>query len=105
MGIKRILAKMIIINDAFFEAHSEYDDKGFIMNKIPLLSKLQTNLILGYHNLSIPDRKPYHEFSVGLDNLGFGKFKIFRLDYVRSFQSGVKTEGIIFGLKVLNALD
>jgi hypothetical protein len=92
-------------NDAFFEAHSEYDDKGFVMNKIPLLNKLKANLILGYHNLSIPDRKPYHEFSVGLDNLGFGKFKIFRFDYVRSYQSGMKTEGVVFGLKFLNVLD
>ena len=92
-------------NDAFFEAHSEYDDKGFIMNKIPLLDKLKANLILGYHNLSVPERRPYHEFSAGLNNLGFGKFKIFRLDYVRSYQGGVQKDGIVFGLKFLNVLD
>ena len=92
-------------NDAFFEAHSEYDDKGFIINKIPLLNKLKSNLMLGYHNLSVPNKMPYHEFSVGLDNLGFGKFKIFRLDYVRSYQNAFQTDGVIFGLKFLNVLD
>lgn len=92
-------------NDAFFEWHSEYDDKGFIINKIPVLQLLKANLIIGVHNLAIPDCKPYNEFSVGLDNLGFGKFKIFRLDYVRSYQSGYKNDGVVFGLKILNVLD
>lgn len=92
-------------NDAFLEFHSEYNDKGFVMNKIPLLNKLKTNLVLGFHNLSVPNRKTYKEYSVGLDQLGWGKFKLFRFDYVRSYQNGFKTDGVIFGLKILNALD
>ena len=91
-------------NDSYFEAHAEHNDQGYIMNKIPLLNKLKTTMVLGYHNLSIPNRSPYHEFSVGLDNLGFGKFKLFRLDYVRSYQHGYQGDGIIFGLKFLNLL-
>jgi hypothetical protein len=51
------------------------------MNKIPLLNKL--NLNIGAHALSIPDKKPYSEMSIGLDNIGIGKFKMFRIDYVR----------------------
>lgn len=92
-------------NDSFFEAHAEYDDKGFITNKIPLINLLKVNMILGYHNLSLPGINPYQEFSVGLDNLGFGKFKLFRLDYVRSYQSTIHRDGIVFGLKILNALN
>ena len=92
-------------NDAFFELHSEYNDNGFVMNKIPLLNKLKSNLVLGFHNLSIPNKTPYQEFSVGLDNLGWGKFKLFRLDYVRAYKNGFQTDGIIFGLKILNVLD
>ena len=88
-------------NDSYLESHAEYNDNGFFMNKIPLLSKLKTTLILGAHNLSVPNRKPYTEFSVGLDKLGFGKFKILRLDYVRSYQNGISTNGIIIGLKIL----
>lgn len=92
-------------NDSYFEAHLEHNDKGFIMNKIPLLNKLKSTLIIGFHQLAVPDRKPYTEASIGLDNLGFGKFKLFRLDYVRSYQNGNQRDGIVFGLKILNALD
>jgi hypothetical protein len=92
-------------NDSYFEGHSEYNDSGFIMNKIPLLNKLKSTLILGFHELAIPNRKPYSEVSIGLDNLGFGKFKLFRVDYVRSFQNGSQGDGVVFGLKILNALD
>ncbi|MWB94677.1 carboxypeptidase-like regulatory domain-containing protein [Flavobacterium sp. GA093] len=92
-------------NDSYFELHSEYNDTGFIMNKIPLLNKLKSTLNLGFHTLAIPDRKPYSEFTAGLDNLGFGKFKLFRIDYVHSFQGAKEQNGVVFGLKILNALD
>ena len=85
-------------NDSYFETHIEHNDKGFIMNKIPLLNKLQSKLMLGFKNLAIPDRKPYQEFSVGLSNLGFGKFRILRIDYVRSYQDGFQGDGVMFGI-------
>ena len=92
-------------NKSYFEAHLEHNDKGYVMNKIPLLSKLQSTLVLGFHSLAVPDRKPYTEFTVGLDNLGFGKLKLFRLDYVYSYQNGIQENGIVFGLKILNILE
>lgn len=93
-------------NDSYLELHSEYNDKGFIMNKIPLLNLLKSNLVLGFHTLGVPDVKPYTEYSVGLDNLGFGKFRLLRLDYVRSYNgTGYAGDGIIFGLKFLNILN
>jgi len=92
-------------NDSYLEWHSEYNDTGFIMNKIPLLNLLKSTLNLGFHSLAIPDRKPYSEFTVGLDNLGFGKFKLFRIDYVHSYQGGIKQDGVVFGLKILNIID
>jgi hypothetical protein len=92
-------------NNRYFEAHTEYNDEGYIMNKIPLLNKLKSTLILGAHTLSTPNVKPYTEFTVGLDNLGFGKFKMLRVDYVRSYQNGFQGDGIVFGLKFLNILE
>jgi hypothetical protein len=92
-------------NDAYFEAHFEHNDKGYIINKIPLLNKLNSTLVLGFHSLAIPDKKPYTELTVGLDNLGFGKLKIFRFDYVHSNQNGVPENGVVFGLKILNILE
>ncbi|SCY87275.1 CarboxypepD_reg-like domain-containing protein [Flavobacterium anhuiense] len=92
-------------NDSYFEMHTEYNDTGFIMNKIPLLNLLKSTMNIGFHALAIPDRKPYSEFTVGLDNLGFGKFKLFRIDYVHSYQGGIQQNGVVFGLKILNILD
>jgi hypothetical protein len=68
------------------------------MNKIPLLNKLQSKLVLGFKNLAVPERSPYQEFSVGLSNLGFGKFKILRIDYVSTYQNGYQGDGVMFGL-------
>ena len=92
-------------NDSYFEAHMEHNDKGYIMNKIPLLNKLKSTLVIGFHTLATPNSKPYSEFTAGLDNLGFGKFKLFRVDYVRSYQNGYKGDGVVFGLKILNVLE
>ena len=92
-------------NDSYFEMHAEHNFEGYIMNKIPLLNKLNSTLIVGFHNLSVPDRKPYQEFTIGLDRLGFGKFKMFRVDYVRSYQNGFIGDGVIFGLQILNFVD
>lgn len=92
-------------NDSYLEIHLEHNDTGFIMNKIPLLNLLKSTMNLGFHSLAIPDRKPYSEFTIGLDNLGFGKFKLFRLDYVHSYQGGVQQNGVVFGMKILNVLD
>jgi hypothetical protein len=85
-------------NDAYLETHMEHNFKGYIMNKIPLLNALQWNLIVGYHSIASPDYKPYHEFTAGFDNIGIGPFRFLRVDYVRSYQSGFKTDGIVLGL-------
>ena len=92
-------------NDSYWETHIEHNDKGFVMNKIPLLNKLQSQLVLGFHNLAVPHRAPYQEFTIGLDNLGFGKLKLFRIDYIRSYQNGYQGDAVLFGLKILNVME
>jgi hypothetical protein len=42
---------------------------------------------IGFHTLASQTQTVF-EFTVGLDNLGFGKFKMFRVDYIRSYQNG-----------------
>ncbi|NRD23844.1 TonB-dependent receptor [Winogradskyella litoriviva] len=86
-------------NDSYFEAHAEHDFNGFILGKVPLLNKLNFNLVVGAHLLSTPEIKPYQEYSIGLDNIGFGKWRFLRVDYLRSYQSGFKSDAIVFGLK------
>ncbi len=84
-------------NESFFEAHVEHNFNGYIMNKIPLLNKLKSELVIGYNHLTINNLPTYHEFSIGLNRLGFGKFKVFRIDYVKSFQGNQKGDGLMFG--------
>lgn len=86
-------------NDAYFEGHVEHDFNGFLLGKVPLLNKLNFNLIIGAHLLATPDFKPYQEYSVGIDNIGWGKWRLLRVDYLRSYQSGFQSDAIVFGLK------
>jgi len=92
-------------NKSYLEFHAEHNFKGYILGKIPLLNKLNYNLVIGVHTLSIENNKPYKEFSIGIDNIGFKKFRFLRLDYVRSYQNGFKSDAFIFGLKFLNIID
>ncbi|MCG2420194.1 DUF5686 and carboxypeptidase regulatory-like domain-containing protein [Aequorivita sp. F47161] len=89
-------------NKGYFEGHLEHDFRGWILGKIPGINQLNLNLVAGAHFLSTEERKPYSEFSVGIDNLGFGKFRLLRVDYVRSYYNGGSDGAFIFGLKFLD---
>ena len=84
-------------NESYAEIHAEHNFNGFILNKIPLLNKLNFNLIIGANAAITQDNKPYSEYSIGIDNLGFGKFRFLRVDYVRSYQSGFINDAVLFG--------
>ena len=86
-------------NKNYFEAHAQHNFKGFIMGKVPLLNKLNANLIIGGKLLSTSDNKPYSEFSIGLGNLGWKKFRFLKLDYVQSNFGNLKEKGINIGLQ------
>ena len=89
-------------NDKYAEAHVEYDFKGAILGKIPLINKLNLHLIGGSKFLFMADQKPYTEYSVGLGNIGFGKWRFLRMDYVRSNFAGIKNDGLLFKLSLFN---
>ena len=91
-------------NNSYLEGHAEHDFKGWLLGKIPGINKLNFNLVVGGHVLSTVENKPYTEWSVGFDNLGWGKYRLLRLDYVRSSGLGNNDGAFIFGLKFLNFL-
>lgn len=70
----------------YFLGHIEHDFDGFILQSIPFIKKLGVDLIAGGTYLKVEDRKPYTELSIGIDNIGYKLFKIFRVDYVWSFE-------------------
>jgi hypothetical protein len=84
--------------------HAEQNFEGYVMNKIPLLKALNSELVIGGKTLLTANRKPYTEATVGLDNLGFGLFRFFRIDYVRTFQNGKDQNGLMVGISILNSL-
>ena len=87
------------------ELHAEHNFNGYLLGKVPLLNKLNYTLVVGFHNLATENNKPYQEYSIGIDNIGFKKFRFLRLDYVRSYQGGFINDAVIFGLKFLDFLN
>ena len=85
-------------NKSYAELHAEHNFKGYLLNKIPLINKLGFELVVGANSLIIKDKKPYSEFSIGLNNIGIGKLRFLRLDYVKSNYNGVSQNGLVFGL-------
>ncbi|WP_299766514.1 DUF5686 and carboxypeptidase regulatory-like domain-containing protein [uncultured Dokdonia sp.] len=85
-------------NQGYFEGHVEHNFKGWVLGKIPGLNTLNFNLVAGAHVLSTADNRPYTEWSIGLDNLGWGKFRFLRVDYVRSSGLGANDGAFVFGV-------
>ncbi|MDG2193428.1 MAG: DUF5686 family protein [Polaribacter sp.] len=90
-------------NDKYTEIHAEHNFKGFVLNKIPLLNRLNFHVVAGAKGLFTGNRKPYTEASIGIDNIGFGKWRFLRIDYVIS-KGGInqKQSGFVFGLSLFN---
>lgn len=85
-------------NNRYTEAHFEHNFNGYLLRKIPLINKLNFHLVTGFKGLFMWDKKPYSEYSIGMDNIGFGKWRVLRVDYVKSNFNGVKIDGFLFGL-------
>ncbi len=90
-------------NNKFAEFHGEHNFKGFLLGKIPLINALNFHVVAGAKGLFTGDRKPYTEASIGLDNIGFGKWRFLRVDYVIS-KGGInqKQQGFVFSLSLFD---
>ncbi|MBT4779256.1 MAG: carboxypeptidase-like regulatory domain-containing protein [Polaribacter sp.] len=92
----------IFSNDQYAEMHLQHNFKGTLLSKIPLINQLNFHLVAGGKTLFTAERKPYSEYSVGLNNIGWGKWRFLRIDYVRSNFNGISKEGWLFGLSLFN---
>lgn len=81
----------------------EYHFDGYFMDRIPFFRNTALKMVLGYGGL-FTVMKPYHEFSLGIENIGIGPLSFLRLDYVWSVQgSEILDHGIKIGLsQVIN---
>jgi hypothetical protein len=83
-------------NDSYAEMHLEHDFRGAVLGQIPFINKLNFHLVLGAKALFMADNKPYTEYAVGLANVGFGKWRVLRIEYVSSQYGAVKENGFVF---------
>jgi len=72
----------------FAEAHLEWHLRGFLTNKIPLFRQMRWYLVAGTNTYYVNTDRNYVEAFVGLDNLGFSKFRMLRLDFVQTWDAG-----------------
>lgn len=85
-------------NNSYFEGHIEHNFNGWIMNKLPLLKKLNAHLIVSGKLLATEGNSPYSEFGVALGNLGIKKVRFLRVGYAQSHFNGVVERGLNIGL-------
>jgi hypothetical protein len=71
----------------FAEAHAEWHLNGFITNKIPLFRQMRWYAVAGCNLLYFNQDNNYSEAFVGIDNFGYNKFRMFRIDFVQSFDA------------------
>ena len=74
--------------DNYVTAHWQHHFDGYFLSKIPLIRKLGFREILRVAYLNTPNVGNYGEVGVGLDNIGFGLFRILRLDLSWVYRDG-----------------
>ncbi len=85
-------------NQFYTEAHLEYNLKGFLTNKLPLIRNMNLYLVTGANGFYLGRNKYYYEIFAGIDNI----FKQIRVDFVQSYQEGKPWQwGIRIGLSKL----
>jgi hypothetical protein len=84
-------------NSSYAQIHLQHDFKGFILGKIPGLNRLNYDLIISGKAL-FTERTPYFEASAGIDNIGIGKFRPLRVDYVYSLTRGRNYGAFVVGI-------
>jgi Family of unknown function (DUF5686)/CarboxypepD_reg-like domain len=89
-----------MITDSYAMAHFDHHFNGFLFNRIPILKKWNLREVLFYRgiygsisdenksinrsniNYTAPNIKIYGEYGFGIENIGFGNFRPFRLDFI-----------------------
>lgn len=88
------------VADSSVETHFEHHFNGLLMNRVPLVKQLGLRSLLTFRavygtiseknkriNRSTiryvaPDKKPYFEYGVGIENIGYGNLRPLRVDFI-----------------------
>ncbi len=71
-------------NEAWFNFHVQHHFQGFILNKIPLIRKLQWKTVAGANFLYTEPNNDHTEIFIGIENI----LKVLRVDMVASYRYG-----------------
>lgn len=83
------------------QAHWEHQFQGFLFDKIPLIRKLGLSEVFSAKALWVEGRPLYWEAAIGVDQLGWGLFRLFRVDVAASFSgAGFEAWGVVLGVKL-----
>jgi hypothetical protein len=88
------------VTDTYASGHFEHHFNGFILNKIPLVKKLNLRSVVSYRTVygsiskensainrsnvtyAAPTNRLYSECGVGFENIGYGNIRPLRIDYI-----------------------
>jgi hypothetical protein len=85
---------------AFLEMHIQHYFEGFILDKIPAVRKLGWMMVVGLKYLKTPTQPDYTELSFGIDNIGIGPLRLFRLDGIVYGSPNDPRFGLVLGMKL-----
>jgi hypothetical protein len=107
-----------LVVDQFLVGHFEHHFNGIILNRIPLINKLKLRSVITFRgvigNVSDTNRSInrssiiyntptdlYYEYGFGIENIGFGNLRIFRIDCIwRSEFVNLNSSTPNFGLRL-----
>lgn len=81
-------------SDDYFLMHWEHQFQKWGVGNWPLIRLLKSEFVMGFHALTIKHQKPHYEFNIGLNKLGFGKLKLFRVDYFWALGKLKQNQGV-----------
>ncbi|CAL2090923.1 DUF5686 and carboxypeptidase-like regulatory domain-containing protein [Tenacibaculum sp. 190524A02b] len=88
------------VADSSVETHLEHHFNGLLMNRIPLIKKLGLRSLLTFRTVygsiseknkrinkssiryAAPNKKPYYEYGIGIENIGYGNLRPLRVDFI-----------------------
>ena len=88
------------VTDTYVSGHFEHHFNGLIFNKLPLIKKLQLRSVFSFKTVygsisdanrainrsnikyTAPTNKPYYEYGIGFENIGYGNIRPLRIDFV-----------------------
>jgi hypothetical protein len=87
-------------DDEFLEMHIQHYFEGFILDKIPAVRKLGWMMVAGLKYLKTSAQPGYTELSLGIDNIGIGPLRLFRVDGVLYGRPDDLRFGWVLGMKL-----